>query len=362
MRIKVNHLSLGLFPETVIVCREKEEKYFRQVAGLLENTHSVKTEVFVYDRDEMTKKIKRHLALCYTVIFMLTEGETEAAFADPEHPLRKTYAFVEKYNPYSLSLAAVDGCTVNYSEEYPSDMKSFAWLHRKNLFVSRQFPEQIARILHTELREHYHRREKKKLARLNEGGIEGFRDIAEFLRGKFLKYFIATLIGALLFFLCSLGAERQLGFLSSTAFSVISLLGSMGLLIGSLGFSIYSLMRGVYLRDRVLDVSTVFADFKKATVIRLCILLGLAIAGYSGWILYLLTQHAFETAFSGLVLFGCIALLQLLIFLHNVLILKAPTNNYLIFAKRRFFLNLGSVPVYYLFLWGMTQLMLLFAN
>ena len=47
MRIKVNHLSLGLFPETVIVCREKEEKYFRQVAELLENTHSVKTEVIV---------------------------------------------------------------------------------------------------------------------------------------------------------------------------------------------------------------------------------------------------------------------------------------------------------------------------
>ncbi len=362
MRIKIHHLSLGLFPETVIVCREKEEKYFRQVAELLENSHSVKTEVFVYDRDEMTPKIKRRLALCYTVIFMLTEGETEAAFADPEHPLRRAYSFVEKYNPYSLSLAAVDGCTVSYSEEYPTDMKSFAWLHRKNLFVSRQFPEQIARILHTELREHYHRREKKKLAKLNEGGIEGFRDIAEFLRGKFLKYFITTLIGALLFFLCTLGAERELGFLSSSAFSALSLIGSMILLVGSFGFSIYSLMVGIYRRDRVLDVSTVFADFKKATVIRLCILFGIAIASGSGWVLFLLTQHAFETAFSGLVLFGCIALLQFLIFLHNIFVLRAPTNNYLTFAKRRFFLNLGSIPVYYLFLWGMTQLMLLFAN
>lgn len=270
MRIKINHFNLGLFNETCFVCGQALEEYFLKVAETLRNEYSVKATVYVYDRDEMTDKVKRSLKYCYSVLFMLTPGVTEAAAKDENNLFRKVFAFTNKKNPYAVSLVAVNGCMVDYGVEYPDDMKSFRWLHRKTFNIYQSTPSAIADEFYKEFRLHYNRRERKKLELLSNSGIKSqlamYVKLSDLARFALIFIVLGGLIGII-------DIYYDLGFIKSLASVISSIVSMVSLaLIPVVWFN---------MRDKSLDVSTVFNDFKNRTRSRLSIIFGLWFISFS---------------------------------------------------------------------------------
>ena len=338
MRIKINHFNLGLFNETCFVCGQALEGYFLKVAETLRNEYSVKATVYVYDRDEMTDKVKRSLKYCYSVLFMLTPGVTEAAAKDENNLFRKVFAFTNKKNPYAVSLVAVNGCMVDYGVEYPDDMKSFRWLHRKTFNIYQSTPSAIADEFYKEFRLHYNRRERKKLELLSNKGVSTQTEMYEKLSG-ILKLAVTVILLSSLADLINI--FYGLGFVKSILNVVASVVTPVSLAVLPIVW--------FNLRDRSLDVSTVFSDFKHRTRTRLSILLGfgsisLSAVVYAGFLSEIKEQYE---AFSTLVTSGIYFIILGGMLAYN-LVMKHVCNtsfDYLELAARRMKTRLIALPI-----------------
>ena len=271
MRIKTNHFNVGHHQEVTLVCAAKEEAFFSKVAQSLTEHYAVKTGLFLYDRDRLDAAEKHILAGSYYVLFMLTPGVTEDSVKNPNHRFRQVFGYVNKVNPYSVSLVAVDGCQVDYSLEFPPDMSSFNWLHRKSFTMTGASAASIARQFYQEFRLSFSRREKTCLEKLARDGCDEWASLF-----SSQKRTSTVLLLASIFFALTLYAIDQK--LVTNSFLSLGLAFLMILFCGVMMIAFAVLVaKAIFLRDQLYDVSTVFADFRRITVKRLTILLGICL-------------------------------------------------------------------------------------
>ncbi len=338
MRIKINHFNLGLFYETCFVCGADLEDYFLKVADILQEVYSVKACVYVYDRDEMTDEVKRRLRYCYSVLFMLTPGVTEAAAKDENNLFRKVFSYTNKKNPYAVSLVAVNGCMVDYGVEYPDDMKSFRWLHRKTFNIYQSTSQAIADEFYKEFRLHYNRRERKKLELLSQNGVTSQTAMYEKLSGIAKIAVGAIVLGGIAGIV---DMFYNLGFIERLL-SIVTCIVSVVLL---------GLVPIVWLnmRDRALDVSTVFSDFKHRTRARLSVIGGGMAVGLSAGLLAGVMESIREQfeARSELVVLGAYFLIMSGILAYTLTLrhICETSLDYLELSARRMKTRLIALPV-----------------
>ncbi len=341
MTTKVNHINLGLFHEAYIVCNTETEEYFRSVAKELEKEYLVRTGIYVYDKEELTDRVKFDLRFSSNVLFMLTEGETEKAAKDENSPMRQVYSFVQNNNQGSISLVAVDGCQVDYSVEYPEDMKSFMWLHRKNYFISRETAEETAESFCKELRRNHSKTQKRKLNRLRGDGQHIKDD-----QYKVLSVFSA--IFALVFLLIYL-LSRQ-GLWGPDA-DISTFLLILEMIVEIIGYSAipFVLIAFLFFRDVTYDVSKVFSEFRRLGRKRLAFIFGVALWFISGSFTSYLELHT-RPQFDSAINYPKFAFFLILftIFAYNVTmwIISIKTELYVDFAYRRFIVRAIFLPIF----------------
>lgn len=263
---KVNHINLGLVYEAYFVCNTQTEAYFKNVANELEKEYAIKTGIYVYDKEPFTKNIKTHLKYSRNVLFILTSGVTESAAKDETLPFRQVYSYVHNNNQNSISLVAVNGCTVDYSINYPEDMKSFNWLHRKNFFINSQSEQQTAKIFCDELRRNHSYTEVKKLERIATEGDT----IADDMYSALCKISGFSAIYYLLMFILEI-------FTSSDFNKFISLIVVLSYVVTSFVLIPLYIIKSACYRDVLCDVSNVFSNFRYYTRKRLAIIIGFII-------------------------------------------------------------------------------------
>lgn len=266
MRLKVTHLTVGIYHEVCFVCSSAEEEYFRKVMQALEAEHALKSCLFVYDRDPLEGAIKRRLQHCYFVLFAITPSIVDRAVKEENDPFRQVYGYVDRVNQSAISLMSVGGTGYNNAAEYPKEMSSMYWLHRKQIRTGYFSPNLIAAELYAELRRHHQRRDKLYLEKQAKKGVELYRDMYNTMRKWAGILLIALLAGTgwLLYTLLAPAGE-QTWYWHLLNF-VFPLAGTVGFL-----FPITLVFGSIRKRDTLLDVSTVFKDFKRLTVNRLCL-------------------------------------------------------------------------------------------
>ena len=109
MRLKVTHITVGMYHEVCFVCSAAEEAYFRTVMQALEEEHALKSCLYVYDRDPFEGAIKRRLSHCYFVLFAITPSIVKRALADENDAFRRVYGYVNRVNQSAVSLMSVGG-------------------------------------------------------------------------------------------------------------------------------------------------------------------------------------------------------------------------------------------------------------
>jgi len=246
-------------------------EYFQSVSRILEVQMAVKCRVFCYDSETLTEGMRKNLKSSRNVIFVLTEGAVEKAAAEDYDGLRKTYAYVWHTNPHSLSLMSVNEYHVNYDIQYPEDMVSFKWLHRKKFDLKNTSAEDMAEELYGELRYNFPQREKRKLERLAEYGRGTYARIYEKARGGLLGALFCE-IGVLAVFLILQFTELGRGDAALPLSLLAAVLGSV-----ALGIISYLVMSCLYLRDRLMDVSVLFGDFRRRITQRLAVIFGIGL-------------------------------------------------------------------------------------
>ncbi len=281
MRIKVNSLNLGLVYETCIICSEFNEEYFKETIRNLEKNHAVRTYLFVYDRDPLTKKVQRIIKQCYSNIFMLTKGVAEAAARGENEQFYQVYAFTQAHNPHSISLSQVDNTTTDYSIKFPPEMESFTWLHRKDFCTGAFTPKAFAEKLCKEIRLNFSNREQKRFHKFSSLPMYELYD-------SYLKTLIAAgivLLSPLILYLSelllSLGnietTEKWVGLLCQLGVIVSYVLMAAAMIVMCAGPSFLIVGRVVNF-DRTNNVSTTFLNFRNRTVLRIAIIAFIGIA------------------------------------------------------------------------------------
>ncbi len=273
MSVIVNHFNLGANYEAYFVCPEIYREYFTAVADYLEKDLAVKSDIFCYDSENLSEKVKRNLKRSKNVVFVLTEGATERAASDENDELRTVYGYVWKANPNSLSLMAVNECHIGYDIEYPPEMQSFKWLHRKKYELSVITVEKMAEELFREFRIGFTQTESRRLEKLAVEGSSGYSLIYDSdVRG---------MKGALLWECFSLAVTLLILFTKineNTFAPLLALLAAVFAGVG-IGYLCYTLMRGLCARIELLDVSVLFGAFKIRTAQRVAALLGVGMWG-----------------------------------------------------------------------------------
>lgn len=266
MRLKVTHLTVGIYHEVCFVCSSAEEAYFRKVMQALETEHALKSCLYVYDRDPLEGAIKRRLQHCYFVLFAITPSIIDRAVKDENDPFRRVYGYVDSVNQSAISLMSVGGTGYNNAAEYPKEMNSMYWLHRKQIRTGYFSPNLIAAELYAELRRHHQRRDKLYLEKQASNGVALYRNMYDTMRtwAGILTLLLFAGTGWLLYTLLA-SAGAQPWYWSVLNF-VFSLAGTVGFV-----FPIALVFGSIRKRDTLLDVSTVFKDFKRLTVNRLCL-------------------------------------------------------------------------------------------
>ncbi len=273
MSVTVNHFNLGKNYEALFVCPEDTREYFMKVAAILEVNRAVKSDVFCYDGEKLSFKVKEKLKRSRNVIFVLTSGATERAAADEKDELRAAYAYVWKENPNSLSLMAINDCHLGYGIDYPEDMQSFKWLHRKKFDLSKITCEAMADDLYGEFRLGFSQSEDRRITRLAEDGISAFADI-------YYKSYRAAqnvlLFGALAL-ICALVVMFVPVPEGKTIILVLTGLASAVLCAVALGHLCFGIMHYLYKRAQLSNVSVLFFDFIRRSLQRIGVLLGIGL-------------------------------------------------------------------------------------
>lgn len=325
MRIKTDHLNLGIFHEAYFVCSSENERYFSAVRDVLQREYAVKTGIFVYDKDVFDGGAMRKMRNSYNVLFMLNEGVSEAAAANESHPFRKVYGYVQAKNSHSISLVSVNGCQVSYDIEYPPEMESYMWLHRKNFFIDTVPPEKTAELFYEEFRRNHSKRERNRLRKLSKTGREKYVSMYESLYGGLWRVLIVELVAALAYYLHTL-------IVSETSEAPDELLPlAMMLLVVSIGLCITTFIwvsiliaRTFYVRDRILDVSSVFADFKRTTAKRLAFFSVPAMTAALGWggfgLLRLIEEKGYTTDAALIAIYGTFIVFTVARFVKTMLL------------------------------------------
>lgn len=270
----ISPYDLGKNFEAYFVCPEGCREYFEKVCQTLECEHAAKSGVFCYNKDDFSEITKKHLKRSKNVVFVLTQGAVEKAAAEDYDEFRKAYRFVWENNPHSLSLIAINDCHLGYGIEYPEDMQSFKWLHRKKYILSDITEEDMAHELCTEFRLGYTQAKSRKLDRLAECGGALYSDM--YFKGKrcltmaLVCQVIAGILAVLLFCTDLINSEVMWLY-------VISTLVSLALPVISIGYLCFAFMHSIYQRIIIFDVSVLFADFKRRTVQRLSVIFGILI-------------------------------------------------------------------------------------
>lgn len=341
MTTKVNHINLGLFHEAYIVCNCETEEYFREVAKELNKEYLVRTGVFVYDKEELTDKVKFDLRFSSNVLFMLTEGETEKAAQGESSPMRQVYSFVQSNNQGSISLVAVDGCQVDYSVEYPEDMKSFMWLHRKNYFISRETAEETAASFFKELRRNHSKTQQRKLNRLRGDG-QHIKD------DQYKVLSVISAIFGLIFLLIYLLSRQGLWGVDADISKFIYVLE---VIVEVFAYSAipYIMIAFCFFRDVTYDVSKVFSEFRRLGRKRLSFIFGVGLyltsAVFTNY-LYIHTRPQFDATIN-YPAFGFFMIL-LIVFAYNTTmwVIAVKTPLFVEFAYRRFLVRAIFLPVF----------------
>ena len=279
MRFKVSSLNLGLVNETCIICPEKAEKYFISIAKILEDTYSVKTFVYVYDRDPFTKKVASIIKQSFSNIFTLTGGVVEASIADPNHPFRQIYAFTQKFNINSISLSSIDNVPISYDLDFPEEMNSFLWLHRKDFPCNSAEPEELAESIFKEIRLHHSRREKRRLEKLRT--VDEY-DILEDYE-KLLKFSALILFSPLILYISTLLISIHAQNAKDWVDMLIWVAHAVGYIAMVASYVVMFAGPPIIVAVRVcrfqlsISVSTTFAHFRERTTKRITIAAALAL-------------------------------------------------------------------------------------
>ncbi len=268
MSVIINHFNLGMYYESYIVCPEAHRNYFSTVATYLNDALAVKSAIFCYDTQELTEDIKSTLKKTKNVLFVLTNGVVEKAAAEDYDSFRKVYGYIWNNNPDSISLMAVNNCRIGYEIEYPEDMVSFKWLHRKSYDLYKTSAEEMALELYNEFRLGYMKAERKKLERLAVDGAPGFIGIyykgVRGMRGALLWEILSFIVVLVLMYTNLMDSEWMIP---------LTFLAAISAGVG-LGYICYTLMSSLCERIQLLDVSVLFGDFKRRTMQRIGFLLG----------------------------------------------------------------------------------------
>ncbi len=330
MRIKINHLNIGMFYEAYLVCTSEHEDYFRAVAKELEAKHAARTGVFVYDKEELTPQIRRRLRTCSNILFMLTNKEPDDAARDESHPFRKVFAYADSKNPHSISLVAINGCVVDYKLRFPKDMQSFDWLHRKSYDICNSTPENTADEFFKELRYKHNDSVKQKLVKLNAMGLTLTRKI-------YLTLALMSILSILFFLNIFSSIDTSLPGVSDIIAPLI--LGLIALLmIAALICS--GMIPVIWLShlDRLYDTSVVFTDFRYLLRKRLTIICSLAAgAAFSEFYTNGITTSDMNA--------WLIPFILIFAYSSAMLVLIHSCPNYITFAVRRNKARLYALPL-----------------
>lgn len=325
MRLKVTHITVGMYHEVCFVCSAAEEAYFRTVMQALEEEHALKSCLYVYDRDPFEGAIKRRLSHCYFVLFAITPSIVKRALADENDAFRRVYGYVNRVNQSAVSLMSVGGSDYDNSAEYPKEMDSMYWLHRKQIRTGYFSPKLIAAELYAELRRHHQRRDKLYLEKQAKSGVALYRAMYNTLLPWVIWCAALVLAGTawkLLELLLPQPAEMP-WYMKALSF-VLGIAGYVGIpLTAALPF------RSTYERDYRLDVSTVFHDFKRLTVKRLCLYGAIvAMVAFGSFVFGLTSANGIqnaELAWTALSLY-CAVLLPLAVYLVKVLVFRSKLS------------------------------------
>ena len=288
MSVFISPYNVGENFESYFVCPEAHREYFESVASILQSNHAAKSAVFCYDSDELSKSIKANLKKSKNVVFVLTSGAVEKAAAEDYDEFRKTYKFVWENNPHSLSLIAINNCHLGYGIDYPEDMQSFKWLHRKKYILSEITADDMADELCIEFRLGYTQSKANKFDKLAKDG----RELIEEMNANSQKCLITALVcevlsvAAILFLYFYSEAEELNMLLSFAILLAIIILPCIAL--GNLSFAFG---HSLYTRIKMYDVSVLFSQFKIRTAKRLSILLGFGMAAGIGYIVFKLIDR-----------------------------------------------------------------------
>lgn len=337
MRRKINHISLGWFYESYFVCNTETEAFVREVIDSLAYNANFKAGVFVYDKEPLTPTIQKRLKHCYSVIFMLTPGVVEASAKDQSLPFYKVYSLVEKHNPNASSLVAVDGCDVDYTIEYPPGMKSFYFLHRKNFYISHG-ADAVAAELCKELRKNYPKKQQRLLSSLSCGSC--------YLHEEAIKPFLISTLCALasmiscFVFLNTSDTSNIPGLVVFLMLLALVLGGIGGVVIATIGLS-----KLIFDQIMLFDMSQIFSDFKRRTVIRaLVIFTIIANTALFSKAAPLINANDYNLT----ILLPISFAINLLLLAHTFILSRCCYNStlYIHFAKKRLLVNLIFLPIY----------------
>lgn len=291
MRLKVTHMTVGMYHEVCFVCSADEEEYFKKVMQALEEEHALKSCLYVYDRDPLEGAIKRRLAHCYFVLFAITPYIINRAVTDENDAFRRVYGYVNSVNQSSISLMAVGSTGFDNSTVYPKEMQSMYWLHRKQIRTGYFSPNLIAAELYAELRRHHQRRDKLYLEKQAQSGVSLYRSLYGTMKSRAMWLFLLLLVGTgwVVFTLLGPAAETWPWY--------IEILNFFGVLAGIVSIPLSGTLFFAQLneRDKRLDVSSVFKDFKRLTVRRLCFGVGVISAAALGMLVFTLIGDADTT-------------------------------------------------------------------
>ena len=266
MRLSINHLNLGLFYEVCLVCNTEDYAYYQGVVSSM-NALGVKTKLYNYERS--IGKINRLiLATTHSVIFILNGNNLEKAVADKENPLRQVLEFLNKHNPNAISLATTDDVSEAAKIIFPKELSALNWLHRKR-FVKLSFGKHdLAVEFCNEVRSNIGKRTLDKMEKLNLNGVENSRRMYKVL------FFVALISFCAPFLL--FGGYMLTTLSGNFILKLISLLGYLiwfVSIVASCFCTPYILVCFLGMRDKMLDVSLTFADFRKRTRFRLSIIM-----------------------------------------------------------------------------------------
>ena len=158
---------------------------------------------------------------------------------------------------------------VDYDIEYPEEMVSFKWLHRKRYDVHGSTAGQLADELFNELRIGFAQTEKRRLEKLAEKGQSEYLHIYE----KDVRGMKGALLWLCISFVSSLLIMYTGLYEKSFAFLLI-LLAAIFAAVG-VGYICYTLMASLCARYELFNVSVLFKEFKNRTARRVCAILGI---------------------------------------------------------------------------------------